>query len=243
MNQGISQNVSSKCFKILTQVIKHLIYSLLRHLPGRPGRRFNRKFMRQSAWKIGFEKAVRRSGGMTCINLGANVGEYTRKMASRTKQVIAFEPDPWSLAALHTNTADLDNVRIENAAAGTSERMVLLYRHTRFEEDPTFYSISSSVIVNKRNVSKEKAIEVRQINFISYLENLDEDIGILKIDIEGAEVELLEALFDRPDILKRVHHIFAETHERRIPGHESRVNALHERAHRIIKPHINLYWH
>ena len=86
-------------------------------------------------------------------------------------------------------------------------------------------------------------IEVRQINFISYLENLDEDIGILKIDIEGAEVELLEALFDRPDILKRVHHIFAETHERRILGHESRVNALHERAHRIIKPHINLYWH
>ena len=193
--------------------------------------------------KIGFEEAVCRSEGMTCIDLGANIGEYTRKMASRTKQVIAFEPDPWSLAALHANTADLDNVRIENTAAGTSERMVLLYRHARFEEDPTFYSISSSVIANKRNVSKEKAIEVRQINFISYLENLDEDIGILKIDIEGAEVELLEALFDRPDILKRVHHIFAETHERRIPGHESRVNALHERAHRIIKPHINLYWH
>ena len=193
--------------------------------------------------KIGFEEAVRRSGGLTCIDLGANVGKYTRKMASGTKQVIAFEPDPWSLAALQANTADLDNVRIENAAAGTSERVVLLYRHTRFEEDPTFYSISSSVIANKRNVSKEKAIEVRQINFISYLENLDEDIGILKIDIEGAEVELLEALFDRPDILKRVHHIFAETHERRIPGHESRVNALHERAHRIIKPHINLYWH
>ena len=117
------------------------------------------------------------------------------------------------------------------------------YPDCRCTEDPTFYSISSSVIANKRNVSEEKAIEVRQINFISYLENLDEDIGILKIDIEGAEVELLEALFDRPDILKRVHHIFAETHERRIPGHESRVNALHERAHRIIKPHINLYWH
>ena len=54
--------------------------------------------MRQSARKIGFEKAVCNSGGMTCIDLGANVGEYTRKMAFRTKQVIAFEPDPWSLA-------------------------------------------------------------------------------------------------------------------------------------------------
>ena len=125
----------------------------------------------------------------------------------------------------------------------TSEGMVLLYRHPQFEEDPTFYSISSSVIASKRNVSTERAIEVRQINFINYLENLDEDIGILKIDIEGAEVELLEALFDRPDSLKRVHHIFAETHETRIPGHETRVNALQKRAHSIKKPHINLYWH
>ena len=164
-------------------------------------------------------------------------------MASGTKQVIAFEPDPWSLAALQANTADLDNVGIENAAAGTSERMVLLYRHVQFEEDPNFYSVSSSVIANKRNVSEESAIEVRQINFVSYLENLDEDIGILKIDIEGAEVELLEALFDKPDSLKRVHHIFAETHETKIPGHESRVNALQKRAQRIKKPRINLYWH
>ena len=232
-----------KSFKILAQMIKYFIYSLLRRLPGKPGRRFHRKFMRRDR-KIGFEKAVRRSGGMTCIDLGANVGEYTRKLASGTKQVIAFEPDPWSLAALHANTADLDNVRIENAAAGTSERMVLLYRHAQFEEDPTFYSVSSSVIASKRNVSEEKAVEVRQINFISYLENLDEDIGILKVDIEGAEVELLEALFDRPDIVRRVHHIFAETHESRIPGHESRVNALHQiRAHRIKKSHINLYWY
>ena len=228
-------------FKILTQLIKYFIYSLLRRLPGKSGRRFNRKFMRRDRI-IGFEKAVHRSRGMTCIDLGANVGEYTRKMASGTKQVIAFEPDPWSLAALHANTADLDNVRIENAAAGTSERVVLLYRHAQFEEDPTLYSVSSSVIGNKRNVSEEKAMEVRQINFISYLENLDEDIGILKIDIEGAEVELLEALFVRLDILKRVHHIFAETHESRITGHESRVNALQERAHRIKKPYINLFW-
>ena len=224
-------------------MIKNSRYSLLRHLPGKIGRRYNHKIIRLSAQKIGFEEAVRRSGGMTCIDLGANVGEYTRKMASSSKQVIAFEPDSWSLTALHANTADLDNVRIENAAAGTSERMVFLYRHAQFEEDPTFYSESSSVIASKRNVSEDKAIEVRQINFISYLENLDEDIGILKIDIEGAEVELLEALFDRPGSLKRVHHIFAETHENKIPGHESRVNALQIRAHRIKKPHINLYWH
>lgn len=180
---------------------------------------------------------------MTCIDLGANIGEYTRKMALGTKQVIAFEPDPWAHAALQTNVADLHNVKIEKVAAGTSESAVLLYRHARFEENPALHSESSSVISGKSNISKERAIEIQQVDFIRYLENLNEGIGLLKMDIEGAEIDLLEALFDRPDILNRINHIFAETHETGIPGHERRVNALREKAKLIKQPYINLYWH
>ena len=164
-------------------------------------------------------------------------------MASGTKQVIAFEPDPWAYAALQTNVADLRNVKIENAAAGTSESTVVLYRHTRFEENPALNSQASSVISSKGDIHNDDAIEIRQVDFIRYLENLDEDIGLLKMDIEGAEVDLLEALFDRPDILNRIDHIFAETHERLIPGHKPRVNALREKAKLIKQPYINLYWH
>ena len=222
--------------------IKLVIYTALRQLPGKLGRRYERKYMRLQA-RMEFEEAIHRSEGMTCIDLGANIGEYTRKMASGTKQVIAFEPDPWAYAALQSNVADLDNVKIENAAAGTSEWPVLLYRHARFEENPAWSSRSSSVISSKSNIREEGAIEIQQVDFIRYLENLNEDIGLLKMDIEGAEVDLLEALFDRPDILNRIDHIFAETHETRIPGHEPRVNALRERAKLIRQPHINLYWH
>ena len=215
-------------------------YRLLRHLPGSLGHRYECKHMVRTN---GFEEAVRRCGGMTCIDLGANLGVYTRKMASVTKQVIAFEPDPWTLVELQANVADLDNVKIENAAAGTREETVYLYRHTRFEEDRSWRSEASSVIASKGDVAKEDAVEVRQIDFIRYLEDLDEDIGILKIDIEGAEVDLLETLFDRPDLLKRINHIFAETHERLIPGHKPRVKALRARARGLERPYINLYWH
>lgn len=220
---------------------KLVIYAALRQLPGKLGRRYERKYMRREAL-IEFEKAIHRSEGMTCIDLGANIGEYTRKMASGTKQVIAFEPDPWACAALQTNVADLDNVKIENAAAGTSESTVLLYRHARFDENPALNSQASSVISGNKNLHEEGAIEIRQVDFIRYLENLNEDIGLLKMDIEGAEVDLLEALFDRPDILNRIDHIFAETHERLILGHKLRVNALRERAKLIKQPYINLYW-
>ena len=219
---------------------KLLKYKLLRHLPGAIGHRYTCKYMVRTN---GFEEAVRRCRGTTCIDLGANLGVYTRMMAAHAKQVIAFEPDPWTLAELRDNVADLDNVMIENAAAGTSEKSVYLYRHPGFDDDPVSRSEASSVIENKGDVIREGAVEVRQVDFVRYLEDLDDDIGILKIDIEGAEVPLLEALFDRSDLMGRISHIFAETHERLIPDHKPRVKALRARARRLDRPYINLYWH
>ena len=226
----------------LSRTYKYFRYNLLRRLPGDWGRYYQRKFLWLQSLAE-FEKALRRSVGMTCIDLGANVGLYTRKMAMGAKRVIAFEPDPWACAELRTCVADLDNVKIVNAAAGTCENIVLLYRHAQFKNDPTSYSESSSVIGGKMNVSEENAVEVRQIDFIRYLEDLDEEIAILKIDIEGAEVDLLESLLKRPDILARIDHIFAETHETRIPSHKQRVDALYVKAQNIERPYINLSWH
>ena len=225
----------------LYQTYKFFRYNLLRRLPGEWGRYYERKFLGLHA-KAAFEEALRRSEGKTCIDLGANVGVYTRKMAMLAGRVIAFEPDPWACAELRANLADLDNVIIENAAAGACEKKVLLYRHPRFEKNPALYSGASSVITNKKDVAEEDVIEVKQIDFIRYLEALDEEVGVLKIDIEGAEVELLESLFDRPDVLSRIHHIFAETHEKWIPAHKQRINALYEKSKNIERPCINLSW-
>ena len=221
---------------------KLLKYSVLRHLPGNIGRRYRRRYVKLYSREKMFPKALQCSEGLICIDLGANVGNYTRRMASVAKQVIAFEPDPWAYATLQANVADLDNVRIENAAAGTDGRQVLLYRHGRFEENPAIYSESSSVISSKVNVVEASAVEVRQMDFISFLEELGEDIGLLKIDIEGAEIGLLEALLDRPDIMMRIKYILAETHESRIPDHVSRVKSLRERVRRIKVPCIDLDW-
>ncbi len=224
------------------QTYKFFRYNLLRRLPGDWGRYYQRKFQGLHA-KAVFEEALRRSEGKTCIDLGANVGIYTRKMALKAKRVIAFEPDPWACAELRAGVADLDNVTIVNAAAGVCEKKIPLYRHDQFENDPASYSISSSVISDKRDIAQENTVEVRQIDFIRYLENLDEEIGVLKIDIEGAEVDLLESLFDRPDILACIENIFVETHEKRIPAHKQRIYALDEKSQNIERPYINLSWH
>ena len=223
-------------------MFRPLLYRSLRSLPGSLGRRYARKHLRWRAREREFPEALRASVGRTCIDLGANVGAYTRRMALVAERVIAFEPDPFAFAVLRARVADLDNVSIENAAAGTSDGAALLYRHPRFDRDPASYSESSSLISGKNNVSEEKAIEVRQVDFIEYLDGLDEDIAILKIDVEGAEVDLLEALLERPDLLERIDHVFVETHESRIPDHEPRVQSLRARVRGMERPRINLYW-
>lgn len=231
------------------QHAKLALYRVLRHLPGRPGAIFRDKYSRkleQGAAREAFRRAMQRIDGTVYIDLGANVGEYTRLLASRAGRVIAFEPDPWTCARLRENVSGLDNVKVENAAVGTSDGVTWLYRHRKFDRDRAFRSQSSSTLSTSRRLDRDSALEVPLVDFVRYLEELEamgEPIGILKIDIEGAEIELLEALFDRPDLLEGMDYIFAETHERFHASFVPRVARLRERAKRIRRPVINLGWH
>ena len=181
---------------------KSIKYKLLRHLPGRRGRHYCRKLQAANALQE-FEEALGRCKDKVCIDLGANVGEYTRMMALVAREVVAFEPDPWACAQLRANVSHLTNVKIENAAASTVEGTTSLWRHKDFMIDPAEYSISSSLMSGKfENVEDDQAVEVRVVNFLSYIDTLDKQIGIIKMDIEGAEVDILEALLDNPNILR-----------------------------------------
>lgn len=221
---------------------KHVKYRLLRYLPGRRGRHYSRKLKHLIAFDE-FDDALQASANKTCIDLGANVGEYTEKMARSVKSVIAFEPDPWAYAELQVSMAKFTNVRLENAAANTMDGTVQLWRHAEFHSDPAKYSIGSSLISHKFNIANDdQMIEVRSIDFIAYLTDLDKDIGVIKMDIEGAEVDVLEALLDTPEILSRIDYVFAETHENRIRDQTTRVKCLVERCSYMTKPYFNLNW-
>ena len=221
---------------------KQAKYRLLRHLPGRRGRRYSRK-LRALTVLDDFDDALRHSANKTCIDLGANIGQYTEKMAQRVKSVIALEPDPWAYARLKANVANLTNVRIENAAASTQNGTVPFWRHKDFHDDPYKHSISSSLVSYKSNIANsDQMIEVRSIDFVGYLLELNEDIGVIKMDIEGAEVDILEALLDTPKILSRIDYIFAETHERKLNDQIARVESLVDRTYHMTQPYFNLEW-
>lgn len=190
-----------------------------------------------------FHTALEACAGMVAIDLGANVGEFTLLMAEKAQRVIAFEPDPWSLEKLREATSGKDNVEIVPAAASIEAGQQALYRHSTFEDAPLLNSQSSSLVASKANVSGETAQTVDVIDFPKFLNELNAPVGVLKMDIEGAEVDILERLFAQSDLGDRVKYIFCETHERSIPDHKPRVDALRRQANRMSRPKVNLYWH
>lgn len=180
--------------------------------------------------------------GDLVIDLGANVGRFTSPMADRGADVIAFEPDPEAFSRLEKALGERPNVKLVAAAAGTEEGEVRLYRHPDFDAAPDVRTKSSSVVAAKANVDPKRSVAVRQIDFLAFLRGLDRDVALLKIDIEGAEVPLMEALL-ASDLAGRVAHIFVETHERSIPEFVARTRALRSWTQGLSRPRVNWNWH
>lgn len=219
-------------------------YGLMQHLPGELGQRYRRKLRKlvdTPLAEAAFREAMAGATGKICIDLGANLGQHTRRMADHAAKVYAFEPDPWTAAELRKRLADVPNVEIVEAAAGTADGTFPLYRTASFDADPEEQSQSSSLVAEKRNVDTASAVDVKVIDFPAFLAALDGDIAVIKMDIEGAEVPLLEALFDHP-VKSRIGHLFVETHESRIPELLARTDALRDRAAQMTQPRVNMDW-
>jgi FkbM family methyltransferase len=198
------------------------------------------------AWhtRFTFDRLVRKlTSRDLVVDCGANVGEFTRMLARRGATVHAFEPDPYAFSQLQAATAGLPNVVLHNVAVGTSDASVKLFRKYDFENDPRQASISSSLFESKENVDPENSVDIKQIDFTAFLASLGRKVSIMKIDIEGAEVPLLEHLITG-DGLENCERVFVETHESRIPELADRTAKLREAAaSNQFKGKLYLDWH
>lgn len=224
--------------------LRIFFYTMLSRLPGARGRRYARKRQaaREPIVQADFDRALKAVKGSICIDLGANVGTWTIAMARHAGRVIAFEPDPWTVERLRENVAHLTHVEVVHAAVDARDDTRPLYRRIDFDADPALASESSSLLADKRNVDAENAVSVPVIDFVAYLTRLQTDIGVLKIDIEGSEVALMERLLADP-VCDRISHIFVETHERSLPDLAARTAALRRTANSRKHPKIEMDWH
>lgn len=179
--------------------------------------------------------------GDLAIDLGANVGLITERLAETGADVIAFEPDPHAFALLAQRLGGRDNVTLVQAAAAAQAGSLPLRRHREFAADPDRRTVSSTLVAGKRRIDGETAIEVEVKDFVAWLHEVNRPVKLLKIDIEGSEVALLERLLRDP-VAARIERIFVETHERAVLSLAARTRALKRLAARMDRPAINWDW-
>lgn len=183
--------------------------------------------------------------GDLAVDCGANMGVVTEVLARSGADVIAFEPDPYTFGLLSEKFADKPNVTLINAAVGVGSGTVRLMRGANFDTNPVAASVSSSILAGGRKVDAENSVEVPLVDFPSFVrEKVAErgQIAFVKLDIEGAELEILETL-DRDGQMNGIRCLVAETHEKKFPDLRHRFRALRAGfAERYGTAHYNLDW-
>ncbi len=154
-------------------------------------------------------KAINKNS--VCIDLGANVGLISSMMARRGATVFAFEPNSIAYKLLEKKCKRFPKIHPIKKAAGIINRTTNLYLHNdNHGENNVNFSEASSLKSDKPNISKKNSESIEEIDFASFIDEID-NIDIIKIDIEGYEIELLNHLLDN-NSLKNISMIFVETH-------------------------------
>jgi FkbM family methyltransferase len=178
--------------------------------------------------------------GSYVIDCGANVGEFTKLFLEKGFFVDAFEPDPIAINELKKNCKNNKNLNLFQSAVGLKENTQKLFRYRKFDEnDP--YSTQGSSLLDYRSGTNKPFVEIKVIDFINHINKQKKDISLLKMDIEGSEIEILNKIIDL-NIHDKIKYIFVETHERFSHKLGLETAKLKLRIKNLNIKNINLDW-
>ena len=150
--------------------------------------------------------------GSYVIDCGANVGEFTKLFLEKDFFVDAFEPDPIAINELKKKCKNNKNLNLFQSAVGLKDNTQKLFRYRKFDENDPF-STQGSSLLDYRSGTNKPFVEIKVIDFINHINKQKKEISLLKMDIEGSEIEILNKIIDL-NIHDKIKYIFVETHER-----------------------------
>ena len=137
--------------------------------------------------------------GDIVVDIGAHMGRYTiisSKRVGANGKVVAIEAHPSNFEMLNSNIKlnQLTNVTPLNYAVYSKETKIKLYLPDEESGYTMHHSIMSNYVFTKyKDKTGDKFVEV-SANTLDYLLQLNEitDVNWIKIDVEGAEFEVLK---------------------------------------------------
>jgi FkbM family methyltransferase len=138
------------------------------------------------------------------VDAGANIGVTALWLLASYPDatLFAFEPEPENFRLLRANTNALDRVRIEHLALGASKSIATLH----VASHGALHSIKAA------DAGETGTVPVECVRLADYMDDQRIDrIDLLKMDVEGSELDLLLGLGDRLDAVQVIVGEFHET--------------------------------
>jgi FkbM family methyltransferase len=141
--------------------------------------------------------------GDIVVDVGAHIGPYTiiaSKRVGSAGKVVAIEADPGNFDLLSRNIQlnKLSNVMALNYAAYSEEKKIKLYLPSAGEESSSYTKYNTLMSDRARDDEKFVEVNANTLDCILLSKNMikQEEVNWIKIDVEGAEYEVLKGAQD-----------------------------------------------
>ena len=176
-------------------------YSVLKKIKNKLSR-IKQSFL-ERRWAAQDSLAIRHDEKVLFVDLGANLGQgyfwFKKYFNGPNISFELFEPNPYCVEKLEKlDDVVVGKVKLHPAGVGVTDGLFDFFglgvgEGGKYSQGGSLLETHNS---NSYVASKDKSMKVKVIDFASYLESKSAEFDkiIVKMDIEGAEVELLEVL-------------------------------------------------
>jgi FkbM family methyltransferase len=147
------------------------------------------------------------------LDIGANDGTYSMYLCRFAAKLHCFEPLPWLCDSMRKKFRDAGNIVIENCALGPENKTaVIRIPVTKSRRYDTRSSLAGNL--DEQVINGEKVEEIKQLEVaVKKLDDFKlENIGFIKMDVEGFELEALKGA--RETILRNQPTMFIEIEQK-----------------------------
>jgi len=137
------------------------------------------------------------------IDVGGYIGDYASDIYCKYGcKVYVFEPIKIHADYIRNRFSNNENIKVIQAALGCENKEMNINVN---EDKSSLYTLS---------IVGNKVEKIRMISAVEYITiNIDKQIDLLKINIEGGEYELLNNILSYPEIIKNIRFIQIQFHD------------------------------
>ena len=179
--------------------------------------------------------------GDICIDCGVNMGVVTDVFLHQRAEVYGFEPHEMLYPKLIDKYRHASTVTIHNMAVW-DRNSELVFKRSQSDSTHWHDTEGASLFVK---VADAVGFKVQVIDLAEFIEKLLHEKGrpihVLKLDVEGAEFEIIAKLIAK-ELHKSIKYILCETHERLFPDGEEKIKRLKQLIKEQEISNIHLDW-